>query len=642
MPASAQSKLKLPPGVFAVRQAVPGQTAPVPLPVRTPGSGGPRVSLTLEDAVKRALENNLDIAVQRIGHQVFDVNMASIRSVYNPTLSSLISNQSSTNASTSTISGGQTGATINNSTFVFNGGLAQDVPWGGGNFSAAFDNRRFETSNLTATINPSYNPTWSAQYTQPLLRDFKIDTTRQQLLVTRINQDVSDIQVRQTTMNTVADVRNAYWDYVFAVQSVDVARQSLELAEELLRNNQMKVEIGTMAPIDVVQAQAQAAQQRQTLVTADGARRTAEIALKRLIVSGTADPLWTATIEPVDRPDFRPEPIDVMAATQRALTTRTDVLQARKNLEANDVTLRFSREPEVAAGRSADPLRDNRHWRNPPHHTGHAASIAERSSAPSPAVIWTRSNTLFRNQLPTWSMGLNITYNLGTSAEDASIARARIQQNQIEVQLRQLDLQVTSDISNAAIQVENTAERVQATQAARELAQQQLDAENSKFSVGMSTNYQRRAGAARSFDGAEQRAAGHPRLSQGGRRLRARAADRNGGQHHAHFEMRRIRSAIACAAAVALTSSVAPASAAEPVTPRRGGHRREGPAGQECRAGRSRADGCGRAPAGRRGAARVGRRTHHRHLSGRVSRACRGRDAAGARRTDPSRRYGSS
>ena len=86
-------------------------------------------------------------------------------------------------------------------------------------------------------------------------------------------------------------------------------------------------------------------------------------------------------------------------------------------------------------------------------------------------------------------MGLNITYNLGTSAEDASIARARIQQNQIEVQLRQLDLQVTSDISNAAIQVENTAERVQATQAARELAQQQLDAENSKFSVGMSTNY---------------------------------------------------------------------------------------------------------------------------------------------------------
>ena len=96
-----------------------------------------------------------------------------------------------------------------------------------------------------------------------------------------------------------------------------------------------------MAPIDVVQAQSQAAQQRQALVTAEGTRRTAEIALKRLIVSGTTDPLWTSTIEPVDRPDFRPEPIDLAAATQRALSTRTDVLQARKNLEANDVTLRL-------------------------------------------------------------------------------------------------------------------------------------------------------------------------------------------------------------------------------------------------------------------------------------------------------------
>ena len=82
-----------------------------------------------------------------------------------------------------------------------------------------------------------------------------------------------------------------------------------------------------------------------------------------------------------------------------------------------------------------------------------------------------------------------MSYNLGTSAADASVARTRIQQNQIEVQLRQIDLQVTSDVSNAAIQVQNTAERVQAAQAARELAQQQLDAENSKFGVGMSTNY---------------------------------------------------------------------------------------------------------------------------------------------------------
>ena len=350
------------------------------------------MSLTLEDAVKRALENNLDIAVQRIGQQVYDVNIASIRSVYSPVLSSLISNQSSKNASTSTISGGQTGATINNSTFVFNGGLVQDVPWGGGNFAAALDNRRPATSNMTATINPHTRPTWAAQYTQPLLRDFRIDATRQQLLVTRINQDISDIQLQQTTINTVANVRNAYWDYVFAVQSVDVARQSLQLADELLRNNQTNVEIGTMAPIDVVQAQSQAAQQRQALVTAEGTRRTAEIALKRLIVSGTNDPLWTSTIEPVDRPDFRPEPVDLTAATQRALSTRTDVLQARKTQEANDVTLGFldnQKLPQVnlqtryattgiggtqfiTAGQRHQPRNDRRHPRRLSRRAQHA------------------------------------------------------------------------------------------------------------------------------------------------------------------------------------------------------------------------------------------------------------------------------
>ena len=487
-PASAQGQLKLPPNLFAAGQAVAGRAPAVPLPVRPPDSSGPRVSLTLEDAVKRALENNLDIAVQRINQQTYDVAIASIRSVYSPVLTSTVSQQTFTNASTSTISGAATGSGITNETLVFNGAFAQDVPWGGGSFNATLDNRRQETSSLTATVNPQYTPTWSAVYTQPLLRNFRIDATRQQLLVTRINQDISDIQLQQTIINTLANVRNAYWDYVFAVQSVEVARQSLVLAEELLRNNQTKVEIGTMAPIDVVQAQSQAAQQRQALVTAEGSRRTAEIALKRLIVSGTQDPLWTSTVEPVDRPDFRPEPIDLSAATQRALSTRTDVLQVRKTQEANATTLRLLENQDLPQVNLQTRYAT----------TGIGGTIYETTGSGVnrevlrviPGGYADALSSLFRNRFPAWSLALNISYNLGTSAADASLARAKIQQNQIDVQLRQLDLQVTSDVSNSAIQVQNSAERVQAAQAARELAQQQLDAENSKFGVGMSTNYQ--------------------------------------------------------------------------------------------------------------------------------------------------------
>ena len=211
--------------------------------------------------------------------------------------------------------------------------------------------------------------------------------------------------------------------------------------------------------------------------------------MKRLIVSGTADPLWSSTIEPVDRPDFRPEPIDLSAATQTgAVDQNRRPAGAARRSTANDVTLRLLNNQKLPQVDLQTRYATTGIGGNRLITQGTGVDRGEIVGV-DPGGYLDALNTLFRNQLPTWSVALNISYNLGTSAEDASIARARIQQNQIEVQLRQLDLQVTSDVSNAAIQVENSAERVQAAQAARELAQQQLDAENSKFGVGMSTNY---------------------------------------------------------------------------------------------------------------------------------------------------------
>jgi outer membrane protein TolC len=164
------------------------------------------------------------------------------------------------------------------------------------------------------------------------------------------------------------------------------------------------------------------------------------------------------------------------------------VLQARKNLEANDVTLRLLHNQDLPQVNLQARYATTGIGGTTYITSGSGVNREERGVIPGGYMD--ALNMLFRNRLPTWSLGLNISYNLGTSATDASIARARIQQSQIEVQLRQLDLQVTSDVSNAAIQVQNAAERVQAAQASRDLAQQQLDAENSKFGVGMSTNYQ--------------------------------------------------------------------------------------------------------------------------------------------------------
>ena len=138
---------------------------------------------------------------------------------------------------------------------------------------------------------------------------------------------------------------------MFAIQSVDVARQSVDLANKLVEDNQTRVQVGTMAPIDVVQARAQAATAVQNLVGAQATMRTSELVLKRLIVNGTQDPNWNATIDPVDRPDFRAETIDVDAAVRRALSQRTDLAIASEERPGERRHAEVSRRPDEAAGR---------------------------------------------------------------------------------------------------------------------------------------------------------------------------------------------------------------------------------------------------------------------------------------------------
>jgi outer membrane protein TolC len=465
----------------APRQA-PGALPP-------PTSAGPRVALTVDEALKMALDHNLDISVQRVNQQTYDINLASLRAVYVPTLSTTVSTQTNVTQPTSTTAGLPPGSTtISASTNTFNGSLTQQVPWHGGSFLLNMNNNRQTTTSLSATVNPQYNSSWLAQYTQPILRNFSIDSNRNQLLITKINQDISDIQIAQLVTNTLANVRNAYWDYVFAIQSIEVAQQSLNLAEELIRNNQAKVEIGTLAPIEVVSSQTQAAAARQQLVTAQGTARTAEITLKRLIVSGTNDPLWTSTIDPVDRPDFSPAPIDVAAATARALATRSDVLQVKKNLQANNLSLEFLDnqtlpQADVVARYQSSGVGGTRFIT-----TGNG--VNREVLEVIPGGYGDALSTLFKQKQPNWTLSLNFSYPLGLTATRASIARAKILQNQIDVQLRQIDLAVASDVTNAAVAIQNATERVQAAQSALGFAQQQLDAENNKFAVGMSTNFQ--------------------------------------------------------------------------------------------------------------------------------------------------------
>jgi outer membrane protein len=460
---------------------------PSTTPAQAAGAEGAVLRLSLDEAIKLALERNLDISVQRLNPQAFDFSLASLRATYRPTLTSNIVQQSLTRSSTSTISGATVGTGILDTTTTYNAGLSQNFSWGGGNVALGINNNRQTTTNSTALVNPNYQANWAANFTQPLLRNFTIDNTRQQLVVTKLNQEISEIQLQATIINTISNVRNAYWEFAVSVQAVEVARSTVALAEQLVKDNQTRVEVGTMAPIDVIQAQAQAATARQNLAVAEGLRRTNEVMLKRLIVNGTQDPNWSSMVEPAESPDFVPESVDVAAAVRRALDARTDLAQVRKNLEVNDITLKYLKNqtlPQVdlnarygLAGQGGTTF------------ITEGQGVNRVVTGTVPGGYNDALSTLFNRNYPTWTLGVNVAYPIGTSSQDASYARAQLQLTQVEAQIRQIELQIATDVTNAATQVQNNIERVQAAQAARELAERQREAEQSKFEVGMSTNY---------------------------------------------------------------------------------------------------------------------------------------------------------
>ena len=217
-----------------------------------PQAGATTLRISSEDAVKMALENNLGIRAEQLNPQIQTYGVAQARAAYGPGLFSTTTTRSSTAPPGNFLTG--TGTTLTNESLRTNAGIQQLVPWGGGRYTLAWDASKLTTSDASSRFNPQLDSGLSASYTQPLLRNFTIDSTRLTLLQSQVQQQVADITLRQTLTQTSRAVRNAYFDLVNAIAGLQVAQQSLELTRTSLRNNERRVEVGTMAPIDIVQA----------------------------------------------------------------------------------------------------------------------------------------------------------------------------------------------------------------------------------------------------------------------------------------------------------------------------------------------------------------------------------------------------
>ncbi len=468
-----------------IQQALAQQGQPAPTP-GTPALSqptGPVVNLTEEEAVNRASERNLNIASERITPQTFDYSMAAAYAFYRPTVTSLVRTQSATQLPNTIFEGG---TKVDSDTNNWNGGLQQQLQWGGGALNVNFNNSRNFSTGTNTAFNPSFNSGLTASYTQPLLRNFKIDNNRAALLTTRISQNISEVNLSATVESILAQTRNAYWELVYSYQAVDAAQRSLELAAKLVQDNKSRVEIGTMAPIDVVQAQAEEATRRQSLVSAQASLRNNELALKQLIVSGTDDELWKATIVPSDRPTVAAADIDLEGAVRNALGRRTDLEVARLNINSANVnirTLENQTKPQL-------DLQAN-------YQLAGRGGIFNRRSILDPTVTETFPGGYFdalKNivnlDAPTWSLQVNFSYPLGTSAAEANVARSKLQLQQSHAQVKTIELQIATEVTSAALAVRNSLEAMQAAAAARELSERREEAARSKFEVGMATNFE--------------------------------------------------------------------------------------------------------------------------------------------------------
>jgi outer membrane protein TolC len=472
-------------GALALSVSVSGQ------PVSASGTGGGQApqaagsgvvkKLSVDEAVQLALEQNLDLQVQRVNPRVRELSIQTARTAWTPNFTSGLSNSNATNSNYNRYAA--SGSTLTTDRLQWSFGANQQLPWGG-NYDLLWGSGRTKTNNAFDFTNPALGSYITASYTQSLMRNFSIDGARQQLLISRKNREISDMQLRQTVLATIRNVKSAYWNLSYAVASLAVQQQTLDLARESLKNSEARVKVGTLAPMEVIQSQAEVASREESVIRAQATVAQTEDQFRALIMDPQTPGFWDMKFELSDAPAFQAQVVDIDAAVRKALDVRTDLTQQRKTIEENDITLRYMRNqtlPDVNVQASYSMNATGGTTYNYDD-SGNFLGITKIGYG---SVL----NSLLRRDLPTWSFVLRVNYPIGKSNAEASLASARLQYEQAKTQLRSAELGVITEVRNAARNVTTNQKRVESTRTARELQERKLEAEQKKFAAGMSTTF---------------------------------------------------------------------------------------------------------------------------------------------------------
>ena len=472
----------------ASAQVVPPAVPPPVVSTQPVAPVGPVRRIAIDEAVTMALQQNVSLQVQKMNPVISELDVAQAYGTWLPALTGQLRFQSLEQPVATILQAGGGASNFQQDQWVGNFGVEQFLPTGG-SYALGYQASRAENNNQFATLNPNTQGNLTFSFSQPLLRDRSIDITRQQILVSKNNLQISEMDFRNTVVSTIRDVKNAYWDLVVAQSALGVQRQTLELSRQTLGDNRKRVEVGTMAPIDIVQAEAEVAANEEVVIIAEQTVAQAQDRLRALILDPQTPEFWTTTFEPSDPPSLATSPVDVEAAVQKAISSRLDLQQARKTLESNAVRIKYFENqvlPDITAnidyglaglggtvisregGGGIDP--------------GQPTST---TSIPYSEVL----RDVFGFAYPTWTASVNFRYPIGRNGNRVNLERSRLNNDQNLLQLRDLERQVIQQVRDLARQVNTNLRRVSSTQAARALAERRLEAEQKKFGVGLSTTF---------------------------------------------------------------------------------------------------------------------------------------------------------
>ena len=439
-----------------------------------------QLPLNVNEMITLILGNNLDIGLNRLFPMSSQYLIDSSLRPFEPSMRFTAAVNRSTTPSTNQFSSDRS-MLLGHSVTV---GVGQTLQSG---TSLAVDMSlvRSSSNNPFATFNPFWSGTLQYSLVQHLLRDYGRQVNTRQLRVARNNKEISDIQFEQNVINLVVQGQKTYWDLVFSAEDIRVKQRSMDYAQKTLSDNQVQVNVGTMAPIDLVQAESEVASRKEALVVATFTLEQSEDQVKKLITNQADPGMVLARLSPI-QPVKRPAPGDVPAiedAIRIALENRPEVRQLELELRNKDIEVEYTKNQLLPMlDFSASYVQNG---------IGGRKTVREGFGTPPIAIIpgglGNAFGQLFGYDYTGYQVGVSLQVPLSNRAAQADNARAVTEKRIVENRRGSTAQQIALEVRNALTQVEMNRARIEAAQKARELAECRLESEQKKFDLGAST-----------------------------------------------------------------------------------------------------------------------------------------------------------